>query len=660
MDDGPLATDTTIAAVLTDVDGTLVTRNKVLTERALSAVRTLNERGVIFTITSGRPPFGMRMLVEPLGLALPMAAFNGGVTVLPDLSVLDERLLPEYLLPALIDMILSHGLDVWIFRSTDWGVRSIDAPRVSRETSNIQQRPVVLRSFDEMSTGVVKIVGVSEDHPRVAACETAMQQAFGTQVSAARSQPHYLDVTHPTANKGVVVERLSRYLKIPLQRIATLGDQPNDVLMFERSGLSIAMGNASDEVKLRASFTTTSFEEEGFANAVEELILPRAGRAGGPAVRPTGRLHNLGQSLWLDNVTRELLSSGRLEHYIRDLSVTGLTSNPTIFEQAVTGSSDYDATIAELARRGKGAEASFFELAIRDLGEAADLLRPIHERTGGVDGWVSLEVSPLLADDAEGTLHAARALFEQAARRNVMIKIPGTPASLPAIEEAIFSGIPVNVTLLFSREHYLAAAEAFLRGIERRIEAGLAPDVSSVASVFVGRWDGAVAGRVGPELRSQLGIAMARRTYRAYRSVLQSPRWQRIYNAGARPQRLLWASTKPKDPALRPTFYVDHLTAQFTVVTLPEETLEGFAEHGRITTLLRADGGTCEGTIAAFARAGVDLYALASRLQAEGTAAFVGSWNALLEAITAKASPISERERPTARPVRATRRAASG
>ncbi|NUO54703.1 MAG: HAD family phosphatase [Polyangiaceae bacterium] len=264
-----------ISAVLTDVDGTLVTKDKVLTESALAAVKKLRDSGVVFAITSGRPPFGMRMLVKPLGITTPMAAFNGGVIVLPDLSVVDERLLPDSVLPALVEMIQAHGLDVWLFRTTDWCVRDIEAPRVSRETSNIQRKPNVVSSFDGVLTGVAKVVGVSNDHPRVAECEQAVQKAFGSQVSAARSQPHYLDVTHPGANKGVVIERLSQYMKIPLDQIATLGDQPNDVLMFEKSGLSIAMGNASDEVKSRANFTTASFADEGFAKAVEQIILPR-------------------------------------------------------------------------------------------------------------------------------------------------------------------------------------------------------------------------------------------------------------------------------------------------------------------------------------------------------------------------------------------------
>ncbi|HEX8115050.1 MAG TPA: Cof-type HAD-IIB family hydrolase [Kofleriaceae bacterium] len=274
MMDGP------ISVVLADVDGTLVTQDKVLTERARRAVQQLRERGIAFTITSGRPPFGMRMLVEPLGLTLPMAAFNGGALVLPDLTVLDERRLPASLLPGLIDLICAHGLDVFLFRSHDWFVRSLDAPHVQRETATLQQPPAVVASFAGVLAGAVKVVGVSDDRPRVAICEAAVQQAYGAQVSAARSQPYYLDVTHPTANKGVVIERLSRHLQVPLDRIAAIGDQPNDVLMFERAGLSIAMGNASDEVKRRATFVTTSYADEGFAHAIEHIILPRAEPAG--------------------------------------------------------------------------------------------------------------------------------------------------------------------------------------------------------------------------------------------------------------------------------------------------------------------------------------------------------------------------------------------
>lgn len=281
--------DTPISAVLTDVDGTLVTKEKVLTPRALEAVAALHERGVVFTITSGRPPFGMRMLVEPLQLTMPMAAFNGGAIVRPDITILEERHMPEDLVPRLIQMIEQHGLDVWLFRSRDWCVRALEAPRVARETWNIKQAPVVVTRFDKFFEGAVKVVGVSEDHPRVAACEAAVQRAFGAQLSAARSQPYYLDVTHPDANKGVVIERLSRYIDVPLERIAALGDQPNDVLMFEKAGLSIAMGNAGDEVKRKADLVTTSFADEGFANAIEQFILPRAVPAGGKAAALVNR-----------------------------------------------------------------------------------------------------------------------------------------------------------------------------------------------------------------------------------------------------------------------------------------------------------------------------------------------------------------------------------
>jgi len=624
-----------ISAVLADVDGTLVTKDKVLTEGAIRAVKRLRERGVIFTITSGRPPFGMHKLVEPLGLTLPMAAFNGGTIVLPDLSLLDERLLPDYVLPALIDVIQAHGLDAWLFRSTEWYVRSTEAPRVSRETSNIQRAPKVVPNFDGIS-GVVKVVGVSEDHSRVAECEAAIQKYLGTQVSAVRSQPHYLDVTHPTANKGMVIERLSRYLKIPMHSIAVLGDQWNDVLMFRKSGLSVAMGNANDEVKAQANFVTTSFDEEGFANAVEHIILPRVEPARGPAVKPTGQLHRLGQSLWLDNITRDLLDDGTLQRYVDELSVTGLTSNPTIFHHAISNSRTYDAAIQEGLSKGKSGEELFFDLALVDLTRAADIFRPIYDRTNGVDGWVSLEVSPLLAYDAASTLAAAKELHRRARRPNLFIKIPGTQEGLPAIEEAIFAGVPINVTLLFSREQYLAAAEAFLRGIDRRIDAGLNPDVASVASVFVSRWDSAVAGRVPPDLRSRLGIAMAQRTYKAYRSLLSSPRWQRVYNSGARPQRLLWASTGSKDPATSDVLYIKSLAAPFTVNTMPEGTLKALADHGDISSLLHADGGNCEEVLAEIAKAGIDVYALAAQLQDEGAKSFVKSWNQLMSVIDSK------------------------
>jgi transaldolase len=629
-----------ISALLTDVDGTLVTKDKILTPRARQAVQALRDRGIIFTITSGRPPFGMGPLVEPLGLTMPMAAYNGGVVVLPDLSILDERLLPDYLLSSLIDMIEAHGLDVFLFRSTDWYVRSLDAPRVARESKTVQRNPIVVSSFDEVQGGVVKLVGVSEDYPRVEACEDAVQKRFGTLVSAARSQPYYLDITHPSANKGVVLERLSRYLKIPRERIATIGDQPNDVLMFRSSGLSIAMGNSSDEVKRQADCVTLSYGEDGFANAVEEIILPRAVPAGGPSVKPTGQLHRLGQSLWLDNITRDMLDQGTLERYIEELSVTGLTSNPTILFKAMKTNALYDESIRAKQTSGKSGEELFFDVAMEDLVRAADLFRPIYNRTNGVDGWVSLEVSPLLARDSVGSLAAARHLHEKARRPNLFIKIPGTPEGLPAIEEAVFEGIPINVTLLFSREQYLGAAEAFLRGIERRIEAGFNPNVGSVASVFVSRWDAAVAGNVPPELEGRLGIAIAQRCYKAYRRLLSSPRWQRIYNAGACPQRLLWASTGTKDPSLSDVLYVRALAAPFTVNTMPEGTLLAMADHGDIRTLLRADGGDCEEVLARFAKAGVDVYALADRLQEEGAGAFVTSWEELMSQIASKAAAV--------------------
>jgi transaldolase len=356
--------------------------------------------------------------------------------------------------------------------------------------------------------------------------------------------------------------------------------------------------------------------------------------------RATKRLHDVGQSLWVDNITRDMLETGTLERYIRELSITGLTSNPTIFDHAIGKSAAYDAGILRESRSGKSLEELFLEIALEDLRRAADLLRPTWERTCGVDGWVSFEVSPLLAYDTSGTIAAAKNLHARAERPNFLIKIPGTKEGLPAIEEAIFSGVPVNVTLLFSREHYLAAAEAFARGVERRIAAGLPAAVASVASVFVSRWDAAVAGKVPPDLGGQLGIAMCKRTYKAYRTLLDSPRWQRLYNEGARPQRLLWASTGTKDPKASDTLYVEGLAAPFTVDTMPDGTLKAFADHGAVRGLLPVDGGDGEEVLAGFARAGVDIDRLAVRLQDEGAKSFVKSWNDLMAVIASKSAAL--------------------
>jgi len=359
-------------------------------------------------------------------------------------------------------------------------------------------------------------------------------------------------------------------------------------------------------------------------------------------MKATQQLHDLGQSLWLDNITRDLLNDGTLKRYLDEFSVTGLTSNPTIFDQALKHSTAYDAAIrAELAK-GKSGEGLFFDLALDDLTRAADLFRPIHDLTNGVDGWVSLEVSPLLAHDTKRTIAAARELHARAARPNLFIKIPGTPEGLPAIEETIFSGVPVNVTLLFSREQYVAAAEAYLRGIERRIAAGLNPQVGSVASVFISRWDGAVASQVPAELNNQLGIAIAGRTYQAYDGLLRAPRWQRAYNAGARPQRLLWASTGTKDPKASDILYIKALASPFTVNTMPEGTLKAFADHGGLGPILAADGGNCEAVLARFAQAGIDVDALAARLQDEGAKSFVKSWNELIAVIASKSDALKQ------------------
>jgi transaldolase len=357
-------------------------------------------------------------------------------------------------------------------------------------------------------------------------------------------------------------------------------------------------------------------------------------------MKPSAKLHDIGQSLWLDNITRELLNKGTLKRYIDELSVTGLTSNPTIFDHAIKNSASYDEDISRNTPSAKTGEDLFFDLALADLTRAAELFRPIFARTDGVDGWVSLEVSPLLAHDTASTLAAATDLHRRGGKPNLFIKIPGTPEGLPAIEAATFAGVPVNVTLLFSREHYIAAAEAYLRGVERRIAAGLNPAVASVASLFVSRWDVAVSDKVPSELTNRLGIAIAQRTYSAYRELLASARFQRAANAGARAQRLLWASTGTKDPKAPDTLYVKALAAPFTVNTMPEQTLKAFVDHGEVGDILVPDGGDCEKVLASFAKSGIDIDTLATRLQQEGASSFVKSWNDLMACIDSKSAAI--------------------
>jgi transaldolase len=359
-------------------------------------------------------------------------------------------------------------------------------------------------------------------------------------------------------------------------------------------------------------------------------------------MKATKKLYDLGQSLWLDNITRNLLNSGTLRGYVDGLSVSGLTSNPTIFDHAIKNSSDYDAAIGQKLKEGKSGEGLFFELALEDLTQAADLFRPIHDRTCGVDGWVSLEVSPLLAHDTKTTLAEAKDLHARAARPNLFIKIPGTKEGLPAIEEAIFVGVPINVTLLFSREQYVATAEAYLRGLERRLDAGLEPGVESVASLFISRWDVAVMGKVPEALNDQLGIAIAKRTYKAYSDLLASPRWRRVFNAGARPQRLLFASTGTKNPKASDVLYIEQLAAPLTINTMPEGTLKAFADHGELGAAIPDDGGNCEKVLAQFAEAGIDCDALATKLQDEGAASFVKSWSELMAVIASKSASLEK------------------
>jgi transaldolase len=354
----------------------------------------------------------------------------------------------------------------------------------------------------------------------------------------------------------------------------------------------------------------------------------------------TQKLHEFGQSIWLDNISRRLLKTGGLRRYVDQFSVTGLTSNPTIFEHAIKNGDDYDDAIKKKGGEGKFGESLFFELAIEDLKQAAELFRPVYERTSGLDGWVSLEVSPLLAHDTKATITSAKELHAAANQPNVMIKIPGTPQGLPAIEESIFAGVPINVTLLFSDEQYVAAAEAYMRGIERRIDAGLKADVPSVASIFVSRWDVATRGKMPEALNDKLGIVVARQAYRSYRNLLGSPRWMRAYNEGARAQRLLWASTGTKNPKVSDVLYVEALAAPFTVNTMPESTLQAFADHGKVGDPTPLDGRDADSELATFASANVDVGALAKQLQDDGAKSFIKSWDDLMDVISSKSAAL--------------------
>ena len=358
-------------------------------------------------------------------------------------------------------------------------------------------------------------------------------------------------------------------------------------------------------------------------------------------MKPTQALHDLGQSLWLDNITRGILDDGTLQRYVNDLSVTGLTSNPTIFDAAIGDGSAYDEGIQEKTRAGVKGETLFIELALEDLRRAADIFRTIHDRTAGTDGWVSMEVSPLLASETRLTIESAVQIHKLANRPNLYVKIPGTVEGVPAIEAAIFAGVPVNVTLLFSREQYLAVADAYMRGLERRIAAGLDPRISSVASVFVSRWDRAVSEEAPPELRNRLGIAIGMRTYRAHCELFESRRWRVLAAAGALKQRLLWASTGVKDPKASADLYVSAFAAPETIDTMPEKTLLWFAQNGSVKSVMPKDGGDAEKVLQQFAQAGIDVDALAAKLQVDGAQSFVKSWAELMHRIVEKGAALA-------------------
>jgi transaldolase len=362
---------------------------------------------------------------------------------------------------------------------------------------------------------------------------------------------------------------------------------------------------------------------------------------GPTTVNPARQLHEAGQSLWLDSINRAMLGSGDLARYVDQLAVTGLTSNPTILGHAMAASHDYEGSLRALLAQGvSGPQDLVYAAAFEDLGQAANLFRPAWQASGGEDGYVSVEVPPDLAYDAPATVALARHLHAMAGFPNLLVKVPGTPQGLTVLEELVDAGIGVNVTLLFSDTHYLRTAEAYMRALERRLARGEDLAVPSVASVFVSRWDKAADSLLPKPLHGRLGVAMAQKVYSSYQSLLASDRWRDLEAGGARPQRVLWASTSAKDPALPDTYYVEKLASPGTINTMPEKTLIAFADHGTVGEMLRDDYASGEETVAEVAAKGVDVDALGESLQRQGARAFSADWSALLDAIAAKASSI--------------------
>ena len=641
-----------IRLVLSDLDGTLINSRRELTTATRQAVRSLREAGIAFALVSGRPPLGLRDVIRELEVETPVAAFNGGMLIRKDLSVLEQRCLSPQIAAKMIGRLDEMGLDPWVYRGSEWLIRDASAPHVSRESATVGFAPRVVSSFELKD--VVKIVGVSDDPALVERAERELGgyhsgSGLPPAVKAARSQDYYLDITHPDANKGAVVKRLSEILRISPTEIATLGDMPSDLAMFSRSGISFAMGNAGSSVKAKATAVVPSNDSDGFSKAAGMILKMSEG-----SMNRLIALHDrYGQSPWLDSIDREFIESGKLHELVYHHGLRGLTSNPSIFEKAMTQSDAYDAQIESLLGQGDREDwevkALYEELAVTDVQAAADVLRPIYEQGGGAtgsgsDGFVSFEVAPSLARDTRRTVDEARALWKKIDRPNVMIKVPGTAEGVPAVRELIAAGINVNITLLFSRSMYRRVAQAYLEGLEDRVAAGKPIDrIASVASFFVSRIDSLVDKRLGeskdpraPDLQGKIAIANAKLAYAFFRELIESDRWKKLAAAGARPQRLLWASTSTKNPAYRDVLYVEELIGSDTVNTLPPSTMQAFEDHGMLRESLVENVDQARQTLERLSELGISLDEVTDRLTEDAIRLFSEPFDSLMLSLERK------------------------
>ncbi len=634
-----------IRLVLSDLDGTLITSRRELTEATRRAVRELRGAGIRFALVSGRPPLGLRTIIRELEVDTPVAAFNGGMLIQSDLSILEQRCLSPQLAAQMVAQLDEMGLDPWIYRGREWWVRDLEAPHVAHERDTVGFGPRVARSLnesgDDVLADVVKIVGVSDDLALVERAERELRERMGRAITAARSQNYYLDITHPAANKGTVVDRLAAILQISPAEIATLGDMPSDLAMFARSGISFAVENASPSVQAKATYVVPSNDQDGFAQAASQILKETEMSEEARMNRLVALHERYGQSPWIDSIDRVLIRSGKLHELVHHHGLRGLTSNPTIFEKAMTQSDAYDLQFESLLAQGDWeVKALYEELAIADIQSAADVLRPVYDRARGQDGFASFEVAPSLARDTRRTIDEARAFWKKLNRPNVMIKVPGTEEGVPAVRALIADGINVNITLLFSRDMYRRVAQAYLEGLEDRLAAGKSIDrIASVASFFVSRIDSLVdkkLGERGKELQGKVAIANAKLAYVFFREMIESDRWKKLAAAGAQAQRLLWASTSTKNPKYRDVLYIEELIGRDTVNTMPPATMQAFEDHGVLRESLVEDIEGAKQVLENLSKLGISLDEVTDQLTVDAIRLFSEPFDSLMLSLERK------------------------